>query len=185
MDIENIEEQHHEADVWILQRRQVSHKHWRLERFQWCRTCRWCHCFNSPRHFYSYNEAKGKRAQDVAARCHTQQHCQGWAARRGHVLPPGHQQSVHSKVLDIMSVECLQIRYRFLVSICFCLWLYQFTTFRITPDSSQCHPIPALHWPRGVPHNSLLWGTNGSWTRANKVSKYQKPTGAQAKCDKW
>ena len=79
-------EQNHEADVRVLQRRQVSHKHWRLERFQWCRTCRWCHCFNSPRHFYRGNEAKGKRAQDVAACCHTQQHCQGWAARSGHVL---------------------------------------------------------------------------------------------------
>ena len=79
-------EQNHEADVRVLQRRQVSHEHWRLERFQWCRTCRWCHCFNSPRHFHRGNEAKGKRAQDVAACCHTQQHYQGWAARSGHVL---------------------------------------------------------------------------------------------------
>ena len=78
-------QQNHKADVGILQWGQVSHEHWRLERLQWCRTCRWSHCFDSPGHFNRCHEAKWER-EDVAARCQAQQRCQGRAAGSGHVL---------------------------------------------------------------------------------------------------
>ena len=132
-------EQNHEADVRVLQRRQVSHKHWRLERFQWCRTCRWCHCFNSPRHFYRGNEAKGKRAQDVAACCHTQQHCQGWAARSGHVLPPAISSQSFWHHVSGMSTDWVPLLSELLLPMAIACY-----SNVVTPESFQYHLIPAL-----------------------------------------